>query len=138
MEYCAAFQPFSSDRNSDVIESVHDDTTFQQGEASPAQVRFILARLSCQNASLFEQSWQQYASKRKRTGRPVEFTKQTYISHHLYARLNEAVMYCPARPCGVVYGPGSRSGYPLVVDNEDDDDDSEYASVDWGRSRGTW
>ena len=118
MEYCKAFRPISAEQDAHDGDPVYDDTTFRQGEATPVQVRFILSRLSCQNASLFEQSWRQFASKRGR----AELTKETYISHRLYARLNEAVMYCPARPCGVVYGPGSGRGYPLVVEDEDGDE----------------
>lgn len=122
MEYCRAFQPISAGQDSHDSEPVYNEATFLQDEATPAQVRFILSRLSCENASLFEQSWQQFPDKRRQAGRTPELTKETYISHHLYARLNEAVMHCPARPCGVVYGPGSARGYPLVVEDGDGDE----------------
>ena len=99
--------------------TVYNDTVFEKGEATPAQVRFVLSRLSCDNADFFEEYWQAWIEHCRRKGKANEFAKETYVANVLHEDLNEMVAHCPSRPSNAVYGPGSKASQPLVIDDSD-------------------
>lgn len=117
MHHCVAYLAQSS--NPPISpEVVYNDTFFAPDTATPSQVRYLLTRLSCDNADIFDRHWRAYLRHCRQTGAEVSLTRESHAARALFRELNEVVVHCPSRPGGVVYGPGSRREYPLVVDDE--------------------
>lgn len=107
---------FASD--SLVPNTVYSDQRFRDGEATPAQVRYILSRCDCSNADFFEAVWQRWMEVTQSKGLPSPpFSREKFFAEFCGDLLNGVVEHCPERPCGVVYGPGSSSHCPMEIED---------------------
>lgn len=117
--YTSAAPPIGSSSSSRLLGTLYDDAVFDKGGATPAQVRFVLSRLSCENAELFEEHWRAWRRYCGQRGRVVEETREQYLSETLWRELNAMVVFCPRRPGSVVYRPGLRREEPVVIEDSD-------------------
>lgn len=124
IEFCTAYTIASPQSISDpcfplLPDTVYNDTVFASGEASPAQVHFILNRLICRNADYFELHWRRRVEYCLHTGQDLPVSKAVFVSRVLWQALNRAVEYAPQRPGRVARRSGSSAGDAIVVDESE-------------------
>lgn len=94
---------------------IYSDRSFDRGgQASPAEVRFILSRCSCANAEKLRRAYRDYIAHRKERGMNVEgLSFEAVMSEKFWEALNEAIrLGCPHRP-----GFGLKGGETVVLDD---------------------
>ncbi|EMC90819.1 hypothetical protein BAUCODRAFT_333543 [Baudoinia panamericana UAMH 10762] len=89
---------------------VYRNEYFEQGQASPAQVRVILKHCDSRWRDIFDRAWRKWVSRVQPPGSPNSLTKEEFLSLHLYESLNGAVTArCPPAP------PSSTSPHEIVT-----------------------
>ncbi|KXS96591.1 hypothetical protein AC578_11133 [Pseudocercospora eumusae] len=94
---------------------IHADHSFDRGgQASPAEVRFIVGRCNCANAEKLRRAYRDHVAHRKERGMSVEgLSFEKVMSEQFWEALNEAIQLgCPPRP-----GFGFQSGECIVLDD---------------------
>lgn len=76
--------------------STHRDTVYRQarfsgGEASSAQIRFILNRCSCPYTAYFQEAWDDYGAEMTKKGKKVKRTKEEHLSKRFFNQINGVI-----------------------------------------------
>ncbi|KAF7184904.1 hypothetical protein HII31_13760 [Pseudocercospora fuligena] len=94
---------------------IYSDHSFDHsGQATPAEVRYILARCSCVNAEKLRRAYRDYIAHRRERGMNVDgLSFEAVMSEKFWEALNEAIrLGCPTRP-----GFGFKGGETIVLDD---------------------